>query len=84
MIGFLLTFDIFFKHPDKKKQPFLWTFFLVCFLFPGASWPCGQDRTGCHLRSPANEIFKLKWTDTDFANNQIWLTTNHNSADFEA
>jgi integrase len=38
-----------------------------------------DDRTMllCFLHTGArrNEIFKLKWTDIDFANNQIWLTT---------
>jgi integrase len=33
---------------------------LLCFLHTGAR---------------KNEIFKLKWSDVDFANNQIWLTT---------
>ena len=38
-----------------------------------------DDRTMllCFLHTGArrNEIFRLKWTDIDFANNQIWLTT---------
>jgi integrase len=38
-----------------------------------------DDRTMllCFLHTGArkNEIFKLKWSDVDFANNQIWLTT---------
>jgi len=38
-----------------------------------------EDRTMllCFLHTGArkNEIFKLKWSDVDFANNQIWLTT---------
>ena len=38
-----------------------------------------EDRTMllCFLHTGArkNEIFRLKWSDVDFANNQIWLTT---------
>ncbi|WP_457570718.1 tyrosine-type recombinase/integrase [Desulfovulcanus sp.] len=38
-----------------------------------------DDRTMllCFLHTGArrNEVFKLKWSDVDFANNEIWLTT---------
>jgi len=28
-----------------------------------------------HTGARKNEVFKLKWSDIDFANNQVWLTT---------
>jgi len=46
-----------------------------------------EDRTMliCFLHTGArrNEIFRLKWSDVDFANNQIWLTTRKRKGGME-